>query len=473
MALPIWGDLDRAVNDSTKIDEAIAAAIAAHNDEPEAHLGADQSLETHRENSIIDHPAESVPNDKILANARAYVAIVDPASDTDFDSVDGAYAYALSKGGGNILITPGTYYLGTKIEVDGSVNLYGTDPDTCIIVTDEASGYFFETGYWPTGWSGSFEISNLTLRASTPGVFVPKSGISLYRSTLIITNSILEGEGKYSNESTYRMVIENSKIMLTHEYAIGSKYGASLRNVELDTVETSGVIKFIDPTPDYEIVYWSMDNVRTLNFEAWDSSVTLDLSGGALFILANFISCDFRELESQDIYIDSGSLIAVTMLPKLGENLSFYLPGAVALGCFFGGSGSTWAQFYSGAYIKCFMGLTPAVVDPAATVISPLGFFNYRIATSSQTVFDFLSANVWQKTPTSSQTYTATVPPAGEERTIVLLTSGTSSYTITFGSGFKTTGTLATGSTSARRFIVKFISDGTNLIETSRTTAIA
>jgi hypothetical protein len=54
----------------------------------------------------------------------------------------------------------------------------------------------------------------------------------------------------------------------------------------------------------------------------------------------------------------------------------------------------------------------------------------------------------------------------------VILTSGSSSFTITFGSGFKPTGTLATGATTNRVFVVGFISDGTNLYETGRTAAM-
>lgn len=75
-------------------------------------------------------------------------------------------------------------------------------------------------------------------------------------------------------------------------------------------------------------------------------------------------------------------------------------------------------------------------------------------------------------TPTATATYTTTVPPAGTRCTLLILTSGTSSFTITFGTGFKPTGTLATGTTAARVFVVVFVSDGTNLYEVSRTVAM-
>ena len=75
-------------------------------------------------------------------------------------------------------------------------------------------------------------------------------------------------------------------------------------------------------------------------------------------------------------------------------------------------------------------------------------------------------------TPTATATYTTTVPAAGSTRVLLILTAGTSSFTITFGTGFKTTATLATGTTAARVFAISFVSDGTNLYETARTVAM-
>ena len=75
-------------------------------------------------------------------------------------------------------------------------------------------------------------------------------------------------------------------------------------------------------------------------------------------------------------------------------------------------------------------------------------------------------------TPNANATYTTTVPAAGLRFTILILTYGTTSRTITFGSGFKSVGTLATGTVTARVFAISFISDGTNLYETGRTIAM-
>jgi hypothetical protein len=69
-------------------------------------------------------------------------------------------------------------------------------------------------------------------------------------------------------------------------------------------------------------------------------------------------------------------------------------------------------------------------------------------------------------------TLTTTVPKVGASAYVIVITSGTTSRTVTFGTGFKSTGTLATGTSADRRFVFHFISDGANLVEVSRTAAI-
>lgn len=97
----------------------------------------------------------------------------------------------------------------------------------------------------------------------------------------------------------------------------------------------------------------------------------------------------------------------------------------------------------------------------------------YIAHAAGTTAMAFGTDNVVRVTPNATATYTTTVPAAGAICVLSILTSGTTSYTITFGTGFKATGTLATGTVSARYFNITFVSDGTNLIEMSRTVAIA
>jgi hypothetical protein len=80
--------------------------------------------------------------------------------------------------------------------------------------------------------------------------------------------------------------------------------------------------------------------------------------------------------------------------------------------------------------------------------------------------------HVAQVTISASTTLTTTVPPAGTVAVVIIVTSGTTSRTVTFGTGFRAVSTLATGSANNRRFVVTFVSDGTQMLESSRTTAI-
>lgn len=76
MADPIvWGELPKAQDDPQTIAEAIAAAIAAHEADPDAHLGDGESLESHRANEIIDHPAGSVLADKWTLSQAEYTTL--------------------------------------------------------------------------------------------------------------------------------------------------------------------------------------------------------------------------------------------------------------------------------------------------------------------------------------------------------------------------------------------------------------
>ena len=79
---------------------------------------------------------------------------------------------------------------------------------------------------------------------------------------------------------------------------------------------------------------------------------------------------------------------------------------------------------------------------------------------------------VVQNTISANITMTTRVATLGSRADIIILTSGTTSRTVTFGTGFKTTGTLATGTASGKYFVISFVSNGSFMIETSRTVAM-
>ncbi len=86
---------------------------------------------------------------------------------------------------------------------------------------------------------------------------------------------------------------------------------------------------------------------------------------------------------------------------------------------------------------------------------------------------DLSTNHVSQVTISTDITLTTTVPAAGSTAYVIIVASGTTSRTVTFGSGFASIGTLTTGTVPTVRFVVTFISDGTRLIETDRTSAIS
>jgi len=72
---------------------------------------------------------------------------------------------------------------------------------------------------------------------------------------------------------------------------------------------------------------------------------------------------------------------------------------------------------------------------------------------------------------TASTINAASVPRAGYILRISFTTDGTGGNVITFGTSFKTTGTYTLTGTN-KYFQITFLSDGTNLLEVSRTAAV-
>jgi len=70
----IWGTLPKSAIDNETIEEAIERLIAEHDEDPEAHLAAGGSLNEHKTDEVIDHPADSVVGDKIPEGEEIHVA---------------------------------------------------------------------------------------------------------------------------------------------------------------------------------------------------------------------------------------------------------------------------------------------------------------------------------------------------------------------------------------------------------------
>lgn len=170
---------------------------------------------------------------------------------------------------------------------------------------------------------------------------------------------------------------------------------------------------------------WAASNIKTINgtplFGAGDVSITAATLG--LVIGTNVLA-------------PNGSAAALTSFPTLNQNTS----------------------------------------GTAAGLSTPLSFANGGSAGSaatsatSGTMTVSMTTRIITITPTNACTFNASGGTAGQIVTFIITTSGVSSFTLTWGTNFRKTGTLATGTTSARFFAVTFICvDGTIWQELSRT----
>lgn len=60
-----WSTLPKSGDNPETIEEAIARMIEDHNNNSVSHMGPGQSIDEHRKESIIDHPAASIVSDKL------------------------------------------------------------------------------------------------------------------------------------------------------------------------------------------------------------------------------------------------------------------------------------------------------------------------------------------------------------------------------------------------------------------------
>jgi hypothetical protein len=91
MPLPNWGQLEKSLTDSEKIEEAINRLIQDHNDDPNAHLAEGQSLYSHKAAEIIDHLVASIVSDKIKRGAidLLKLSLTEHQFISVFESLDG------------------------------------------------------------------------------------------------------------------------------------------------------------------------------------------------------------------------------------------------------------------------------------------------------------------------------------------------------------------------------------------------
>lgn len=93
MANFIWGGLKKSLDDDETIEQAIARMIKEHEADPEAHLGEGESLQNHKHDSVLDHPAGSVLIDKFSTSSFSYNLFFSDYNKWINEGDNGAFAY--------------------------------------------------------------------------------------------------------------------------------------------------------------------------------------------------------------------------------------------------------------------------------------------------------------------------------------------------------------------------------------------
>lgn len=395
----IWGSLDRAVNDSTKIEQAITTAVSAHNDNPDAHLEAGQALESHRAALIIDHRAESVVNDKIKANARTYIAIVDPDGDGDFDNVDDAVDYAYEKGGGSVYIKAGSYWVARPLKMRYGVDLYGEGPRethltlagdmktalnlsglSLIETSANAEFYYYDDQYlieyFIDGFQGDGQLEYTLLR-------MPYGDIQCYEETH--PGALVTGDMAPESSSTTDVEIVptvnssvSSKIVHVNGWQVSEGLETAIgQKLYTDAGELGTVYRYLG-NGDYELFYnslldtylsprvWSEGDTGrmsvisgiSLNQQNAETLITVDGRKGRLYIRDStftnvhtlFYSDPMYQLSNgegvtmEDCIITPTTSAILTAHKATFRNCDFVMTGAVA---------SQMIGGYSGYYENC------------------------------------------------------------------------------------------------------------------------
>jgi len=120
-----------------------------------------------------------------------------------------------------------------------------------------------------------------------------------------------------------------------------------------------------------------------------------------------------------------------------------------------------------------FTDVTPSGTGSVATPYQVRQQMQTALATSNPTTLATINGDIFTFLPSQdTQINASSSGAAGGHIVLIITSSGTTSRTITFGTHFKSTGTLATGTVSGKVFTVAFIDTGTDLIEVARTTAM-
>lgn len=178
--------------------------------------------------------------------------------------------------------------------------------------------------------------------------------------------------------------------------------------------------------------------------------------------------------EGWSFHIVNNSTGNLTVNSSGGNLVTTIISGLSAMVTCIGTTLTTAADWEPGfTDFSALTGTGAVVLGTAPTITNAVISQSNAIRANGTLALAFATNQFVQVTPTAAGAFTTTVPVAGTLCTLIVLTSGTTSFSMTFGTGFRSTAALATGTVTAQRFVLQFVSDGTSLIPTIRTAAIA
>ena len=186
----------------------------------------------------------------------------------------------------------------------------------------------------------------------------------------------------------------------------------------------------------------------------------------ALFLITGVA---MAEIDSQSGGTDIGTASKINFSTGLTATRSGLVTTVVA------NSNGTAAGITSGTINGAVIGgSTPAAGTFTSLVATTIGSGAAVALTPGATpAIDATLGKIFTITPAQHEAFTTTGGVVGQEITIVVTTSGTNSYNLTFNTGFgANASTLATGATTAKTFVIRFIHNGTSFVEIGRTAAM-
>lgn len=202
MPIQTWGGLDKSATDSEKIEDAINRLISVHEADPSSHLGAGESLEAHKSDDVIDHPAGSVLRDKVAFDRRIF--------DYYFNSLDGVNVSAgvsLNSAGVVMLETSGALNNQRMFQIlNDDPNFYSAPMskfpvhEISMYLSQITNQQVYVLNGSDSDWSGfGFKVVNNTLY----GCYFDSSNVEhLVSLQTISANTIYRLRAEYNSDST-------------------------------------------------------------------------------------------------------------------------------------------------------------------------------------------------------------------------------------------------------------------------------